>query len=125
MDEYNIAELKWNQTYRNEISSVNISVISDFDQFFMIEKKVKQVLENAKTLKGNPNKTNEFEKQLEHASSLKWNQSKLLKKLAYSNDTLGKVKESHLLNFFDEIGDLPEYDTYSLGLDRFDPTRNL
>lgn len=35
---------------------------------------------------------------------------------------MGKVKESHILNFFDEIGDLPEYEPYSLAMDKYNPT---
>ena len=58
---------------------------------------------------------------LDKVSSLKWDQKQLLIPLSQSDSHIGKVKESHFLNFFDEIGDMPEYEPYSLAINKYNP----
>lgn len=41
--------------------------------------------------------------------------------LGKADDNFGHVPEAHLLNFFDEVGDEPEYETYSKAASGYDP----
>jgi hypothetical protein len=52
---------------------------------------------------------------------LREQQEKVLKPLERTHEDVANISEKHLLNFFDELGDLPEYEPYSLQVSNINP----
>ena len=48
-------------------------------------------------------------------------QDKVLKPLQVVHEDVSNISEKHLLNFFDEIGDFPEYEPHSLSASNINP----
>jgi hypothetical protein len=104
MKEYMNAEYNWNRTHLNEIKGLNISYIQDYNKY--IELQVQIDLQ----------KFNHTEVQ-----NLRQQQERILSPLHKMHEDVANISEKHLLNFFDEIGDFPEYEPYSLQVENINP----
>jgi len=62
-----------------------------------------------------------LQRNISEVEQLREQQEKVIKPLQRVQEDVANITEKHLLNFFDEVGDLPEYEPYSLQVSKINP----